>query len=78
MTFNSYIIKKSHFKNFSRVTTNRLATKQFGKCSSSALGRCCWYMCRAEALFVFFDVWRVCSLILPERKRSKIVSEAVD
>jgi hypothetical protein len=32
MSFNFYIIKnKSHFKNFSRPTTNRLATHQFGK-----------------------------------------------
>jgi hypothetical protein len=31
MIFNFYVIKKSHFKNFSRPTTNRLATYQFGK-----------------------------------------------
>jgi hypothetical protein len=29
--FNFYMIKKSHCKNFSRPTTNRLATHQFGK-----------------------------------------------
>jgi hypothetical protein len=31
MIFNLYIIKKSHFRDFSLPTTNRLATHQFGK-----------------------------------------------
>jgi hypothetical protein len=34
MIFNFYIIKKSHFRNFSRPTKNRLATQQFGKSCS--------------------------------------------
>jgi hypothetical protein len=40
MIFNFYIIKKSHFKNFSRPTTNRLATHQFRKRWSKLILEC--------------------------------------
>jgi hypothetical protein len=75
ITFNFYIIKKSHFKNFSRPTINRFATHQFGKrcCIQFAISIVEWDTSKKNVIF-YLRLWAVWTGIYQNEIRPTILN----